>query len=160
MKKVVLILFIILFATSPRAFGSEGSGVYGWSVGLKGCVSGETGRAPSAYMWLPDVFPPAAGRNGCRLGVGSAGLHRQLGSGERLPAGVRAYDGRPCRGERPRRDSRCARSAARTFGPGHVPLELRGVESAADAVHNIVPRRRAAQTWSGGARATSTAYPD
>ena len=54
MKKVVLILFIVLFATSPRAFGSEGSGVYGWSVGLKGCVSGETGRAPSAYMWLPD----------------------------------------------------------------------------------------------------------
>lgn len=54
MKKVVLILFIVLFATSPRAFGSEGSGVYGWSVGLKGCVSGETGRAPEAYMWLPD----------------------------------------------------------------------------------------------------------
>ena len=54
MVRQVLVLFSILFAISPRVLGGEGSGVYGWSVGLKGCVSGETGRAPSAYMWLPD----------------------------------------------------------------------------------------------------------
>ena len=54
MVRQVLVLFSILFAISPRALGGEGSGVYGWSVGLKGCASGETGRAPSAYMWLPD----------------------------------------------------------------------------------------------------------
>lgn len=54
MVRQVLVLFSILFAISPRALGGEGSSVYGWSVGLKGCVSGETGRAPSAYMWLPD----------------------------------------------------------------------------------------------------------
>ena len=54
MVRQVLVLFSILFAISPRALGGEGSGVYGWSVGLKGCVSGETGRAPAAYMWLPD----------------------------------------------------------------------------------------------------------
>ena len=54
MVRQVLVLFSILFAISPRVLGGEGSGVYGWSVGLKGCVSGETGRAPAAYMWLPD----------------------------------------------------------------------------------------------------------
>ena len=54
MKKLVYILFIILFVSSPRAFGVEGSGVYCWQAELKGCVSGETGRAPVAYMWLPE----------------------------------------------------------------------------------------------------------
>ena len=54
MKKLVYILFIILFASSPRAFGVEGSRVYRWQAELKGCVSGETGRAPVAYMWLPE----------------------------------------------------------------------------------------------------------
>lgn len=37
-----------------RAIGVGGNGMYGWSVELKGYVSSETGKAPVAYLWVPE----------------------------------------------------------------------------------------------------------
>lgn len=54
MKKVFCLLLLISLAVSTGAARAHGDAVYGWHVGLNGCVSGETGRAPVAYMWLPE----------------------------------------------------------------------------------------------------------
>ena len=54
MKKVFCLLLLISLAVFTGAARAHGDAVYGWHVGLTGCVSGETGRAPVAYMWLPE----------------------------------------------------------------------------------------------------------
>ena len=49
-----------LSITSPdgRINMVRDSGMYQWSVALTGCVSNETGKAPVAYLWLPDDLSP------------------------------------------------------------------------------------------------------
>lgn len=47
-----LLLFLLLIPMTAVAVGS--SGMYQWSVELTGYVSGETGKAPNAYLWVPD----------------------------------------------------------------------------------------------------------
>lgn len=39
---------------AANAIGVGGSGMYQWSVELTGYVSSETGKAPNAYLWVPD----------------------------------------------------------------------------------------------------------
>jgi hypothetical protein len=47
------IIFFLLIV--PLTMGAVGkSGMYGWSVQLTGYISGETGKAPNAYLWIPD----------------------------------------------------------------------------------------------------------
>ena len=43
-----------LFASVAHAVGVGGSGMYKWSVELRRYVSPETGKAPVAYLWVPD----------------------------------------------------------------------------------------------------------
>lgn len=52
MRNLLFILFCALFCTSSYAVGP--SGMYQWSVSLSGYVSNETGKAPTAYLWIPD----------------------------------------------------------------------------------------------------------
>ena len=56
--KTLLLLLLILcngrLATVARAIGVGGSGMYQWSVELRGYISNETGKAPVAYLWIPD----------------------------------------------------------------------------------------------------------
>lgn len=52
MKNLLFVLFCALFCTSSYAVGP--SGMYQWSVSLSGYVSNETGKAPTAYLWIPD----------------------------------------------------------------------------------------------------------
>lgn len=43
----------------PMTIGAVGaSGMYQWSVGLTGYVSTETGKAPTAYLWIPEDPSP------------------------------------------------------------------------------------------------------
>ncbi len=56
-KAVLLLLFILCYgrlATVARAIGVGGSGMYQWSVELRGYISNETGKSPVAYLWIPD----------------------------------------------------------------------------------------------------------
>ncbi len=43
-----------LFATAAHAVGVGGSGMYQWSVELRRYISPETGKAPVAYLWVPE----------------------------------------------------------------------------------------------------------
>ena len=53
MKNLVLVyLSLLLLPLTAGAVGS--SGMYQWSVELKGYISTETGKAPNAYLWIPD----------------------------------------------------------------------------------------------------------
>ena len=52
MIKSLICLSLLLLPLSARAVGS--SGMYQWSVGLKGYISTETGKAPTAYLWVPE----------------------------------------------------------------------------------------------------------
>ena len=54
MKSIIRSLFILisLFFVSPLA-AVGASGMYQWSVALKGYISTETGKAPTAYLWIP-----------------------------------------------------------------------------------------------------------
>lgn len=55
-KTVLLLAFLVqgVMATVAHAVGVGGSGMYQWSVELRGYVSNETGKAPVAYLWVPD----------------------------------------------------------------------------------------------------------
>lgn len=54
-KAVILLLAILCYGrTVSYAVGVGGSGMYQWSVELRGYVSSETGKAPIAYLWVPD----------------------------------------------------------------------------------------------------------
>ena len=52
MKHSVIALLLILLPLSATAVG--GSEMYQWSVELRGYISRETGKAPNAFLWLPD----------------------------------------------------------------------------------------------------------
>lgn len=53
MKKLLAFLFVFLCTTlSALALGK--SGIYQYSVSLTGFVSDETGKAPTAYLWIPE----------------------------------------------------------------------------------------------------------
>ena len=43
-----------LFASVAHAIGVGGGGMYKWSVELRRYISTETGKAPVAYLWVPD----------------------------------------------------------------------------------------------------------
>jgi len=45
-------MLLIVAATSAWAVGA--SGMYKWSIELTGYVSPETGKAPNAFLWIPD----------------------------------------------------------------------------------------------------------
>ena len=55
-KTVFLLVFLLqgLMATVAHAVGVGGSGMYQWSVELGRYISTETGKAPVAYLWVPD----------------------------------------------------------------------------------------------------------
>jgi len=55
-KTILLLAFLLqgLMATVAYAVGVGGNGMYQWSVELRGYVSNETGKAPVAYLWVPD----------------------------------------------------------------------------------------------------------
>lgn len=52
MHRILIYLSLLLLPLSARAVGS--SGIYQWSVSLKGYISKETGKEPQAYLWIPD----------------------------------------------------------------------------------------------------------
>ena len=49
----VLVLQGVL-ASVAYAVGVGGAGMYQWSVELRGYISNETGKAPVAYLWVPE----------------------------------------------------------------------------------------------------------
>ena len=55
-KTMLLLAFLLqgLMATVAHAVGVGGSGMYQWSVELRRYISNETGKAPVAYLWVPD----------------------------------------------------------------------------------------------------------
>lgn len=53
MKRIIF-LFFILHASFFTAFAVGASGIYQYSVALTGYVSTETGKAPTAYLWIPE----------------------------------------------------------------------------------------------------------
>ena len=55
MNLLFLTLFIQgIFATFAHAVGVGGGGFYQWSVELRRYISNETGKAPVAYLWVPE----------------------------------------------------------------------------------------------------------
>lgn len=57
MKRIISIAFSLILSAASFAIGVGGSGMYQWSVELTGYISPETGKAPNAYLWVP---------NGCK----------------------------------------------------------------------------------------------
>ena len=47
------LIYILLMMTMP-VWGVGGSGMYQYSVALSGYISTETGKAPTAYLWIPE----------------------------------------------------------------------------------------------------------
>lgn len=43
-----------MLSAASFAIGVGGSGMYQWSVELTGYISPETGKAPNAYLWVPE----------------------------------------------------------------------------------------------------------
>lgn len=54
MSKIKGIIILLLFVHSSCALCVERSDVYQWAVELCGFVSDETGRHPTAHMWIPE----------------------------------------------------------------------------------------------------------
>ena len=54
--RVMLMVLLLqgIFVSTAHAIGVGGSGMYQWSVDLRGYISSETGKAPVAYLWVPD----------------------------------------------------------------------------------------------------------
>lgn len=52
MRKAIFLYIMLLASVTVKAVGA--SGMYKWSVQLTGFVSNETGKAPNAYLWLPE----------------------------------------------------------------------------------------------------------
>lgn len=46
---------ILLLAALLPVCAVGGSGIYQYSVQLRGYVSPETGKEPVAYLWIPDI---------------------------------------------------------------------------------------------------------
>ena len=59
-KSDILCLSLLLLPFMVRAVGP--SGMYLWSVALKGYISTETGKAPNAYLWIPERPTPDPSR--------------------------------------------------------------------------------------------------
>ena len=53
MKKTLL-TFLLFFACLGTVSAVGASGIYRWSVSLSGYISPETGKAPNAFLWIPD----------------------------------------------------------------------------------------------------------
>ena len=55
-KTVLFLAFLLqgLMATVAHAVGVGGSDMYQWSVELRRYISNETGKAPVAYLWVPE----------------------------------------------------------------------------------------------------------
>ena len=55
-KRVAMMLLLLqgIFVSAAHAIGVGGSGMYQWSVDLRGYISNETGKAPVAYLWVPE----------------------------------------------------------------------------------------------------------
>lgn len=54
MKRIISIAFSLILSAASFAIGVGGSGMYQWSVELTGYISPETGKAPNAYLWVPE----------------------------------------------------------------------------------------------------------
>ena len=57
MRVIVLAIALVmqgLFASVAHAVGVGGSGMFQWSMELRRYISNETGKAPVAYLWVPD----------------------------------------------------------------------------------------------------------
>ncbi len=57
MRVSVLAIVLVmqgLFASVAHAVGVGGSGMFQWSVELRRYISNETGKAPVAYLWVPE----------------------------------------------------------------------------------------------------------
>ncbi len=54
MKRLLTFILILALTIQSYAIGVGGNGMYQWSVELTGYVSSETGKAPNAYLWVPD----------------------------------------------------------------------------------------------------------
>lgn len=52
-KRMVMMLLLLqgIWMSAAHAVGVGGSGMYQWSVELRGYISNETGKAPVAYLW-------------------------------------------------------------------------------------------------------------
>lgn len=55
-KRMVMMLLLLqgIWMSAAHAVGVGGGGMYQWSVALRGYISNETGKAPVAYLWVPD----------------------------------------------------------------------------------------------------------
>ena len=51
---LMVLLLQGIFVSTAHAIGVGGSGMYQWSVDLRGYISSETGKAPVAYLWVPE----------------------------------------------------------------------------------------------------------
>lgn len=51
---LVVLLLQVLLTNSANAVGVGGRGMFKWSVELRGYISSETGKAPVAYLWIPE----------------------------------------------------------------------------------------------------------
>ncbi|MBM6992924.1 MAG: hypothetical protein I3J02_06650 [Prevotella sp.] len=53
-RSFALLYFVLMPMVFIRAVGVGGNGMFQWSVELKGYISNETGKAPVAYLWIPE----------------------------------------------------------------------------------------------------------
>ena len=55
-KRMVMMLLLLqgIWISAAHAIGVGGGGMYQWSVALRGYISNETGKAPVAYLWVPE----------------------------------------------------------------------------------------------------------
>lgn len=55
-KTVLFLAFLLqgLMVTVAHAVGVGGCGMFQWSVELRRYISNETGKAPVAYLWVPE----------------------------------------------------------------------------------------------------------
>ena len=51
---IMMLVLQVVLSNSASAVGVGGSGMYQWSVEVRGYISNETGKAPVAYLWVPD----------------------------------------------------------------------------------------------------------
>ena len=103
-KRLFLLISYLFLLTSVMAVGR--SGMYQYSVSLTGFVSEETGKTPTAYLWIPEGcrqvkavmlaqqnFSTANESAGHRVSMGSSLVLSQLGTINRLPTDLRGDDG-------------------------------------------------------------------
>ena len=54
MRNIFFSLILFFLPIIASAVGVGGSGIFQWSVEFRGYISPETGKAPVAYLWVPD----------------------------------------------------------------------------------------------------------